>query len=153
MKSKSLILVTSMPLLYGIARYYYQYRTSRLPTCPLTIHALLHMPFYIRRTGPLWASWAFVMERFCGHLLPAVKNRVRPYEHLDYYVQRRAQMQIVSQVLALPSLAKPSVNYRYQNGVEMSSHETAYEECKCFFHSQIIIYHDTDKFHQFPMLC
>lgn len=64
------------------------------------------MPEYIRRTGPLWASWAFVMERFCGHLLaPAVKNRVRPYENLDNYVQRRAQMQIVARVFDMPSLA------------------------------------------------
>ncbi|CAE6378452.1 unnamed protein product [Rhizoctonia solani] len=44
--------------------YYYQYRASRLPTCPLTIHALLHIPYYIQQTGPLWALWAFVMERF-----------------------------------------------------------------------------------------
>ncbi|EUC56281.1 transposase family Tnp2 protein [Rhizoctonia solani AG-3 Rhs1AP] len=60
-------------------RLYYQYQYDRLPACPLTIHALLHMPSYIRQTGPLWASWAFVMERFCGHLLPAVKNRTLPY--------------------------------------------------------------------------
>ncbi|KAG8743020.1 hypothetical protein FRC10_000530 [Ceratobasidium sp. 414] len=51
---------------------------------------------YEKRTGPLWASWAFVMERFCGHLLPAVKNCVQPYEMLNNYVQRRAQMQVVS---------------------------------------------------------
>ncbi|KAG9079645.1 hypothetical protein FRC06_007605, partial [Ceratobasidium sp. 370] len=108
--------------------YYYQHRASRLPACPLTIHALLHIPYYLRRTGPLWASWAFIMERFCGSLLPAVKNRVRPYEHLDNYVQRRAQMQIVSKVHNLPSLSRPTVNYKYVNGVEMSSRETAYPE-------------------------
>jgi hypothetical protein len=70
------------------------------------------------------------MERFCGHLLPAVKNRVRPYEHLDHYIQRRAQMQIVSKVYDLPSLAKPVVKYRYENGVQMSSHETTYPACE-----------------------
>jgi hypothetical protein len=73
------------------------------------------------------------MERFCGHLLPAVKNRVRPYEHLDNYVQRRAQMQIVSKVHDLPSLARPFVNYRYENGTDISSRETTYPECKFFF--------------------
>jgi hypothetical protein len=88
------------------------------------------MPYYIRQTGPLWGSWAFVMERFCGHLLPAVKNRVRPYEHLNNYVQRRAQMQIVSQVYDLPSLARPRVNYTYQGGEMLSSHEKMYNECK-----------------------
>ncbi|KAG8681606.1 hypothetical protein FRC11_000908, partial [Ceratobasidium sp. 423] len=70
--------------------YYYQHEANRLPTCPLTIHALLHLPYYIRTSGPLWTSWAFVMEQFCGHILPAVKNRTRPYEHLANYIQHRA---------------------------------------------------------------
>ncbi|CAE6541180.1 unnamed protein product [Rhizoctonia solani] len=107
-------------------RLYYQYKQDRLPACPLTIHALLHLPTYIRQTGPLWASWAFVMERFCGHLLPAVKNRTLPYQHLDNYVQRRAQMQIVSHVYSLPSLAKPRINYTYAGDEKISSHETVY---------------------------
>jgi hypothetical protein len=72
------------------------------------------------------------MERFCGHLLPAVKNRIRPYEHLDNYVQHRAQMQIVSQVYNLPSLAKPFVNYEYENGAAISSHERVYPDCEEF---------------------
>jgi len=114
-----------------IYRLYYQYTEDRLPTCPLTIHALLHIPEYIRRTGPLWTSWAFVMERFCGHLLvPAVKNRTRPYENLDNYIQRRAQMQIAACIFSMPSLAHPRVNYKYQAGVRLSSHEFMYDECE-----------------------
>ncbi|KAG9083533.1 hypothetical protein FS749_005958 [Ceratobasidium sp. UAMH 11750] len=109
-------------------QYYYQYASYRLPACPLTIHALLHIPHYIRMTGPPWTSWAFVMERFCGHILPAVKNHVHPYEHLDNFVQRRAQMQIVLRVHNLPALARLLVNYRYENGVEISSCETMYPE-------------------------
>ncbi|CAE7062528.1 unnamed protein product [Rhizoctonia solani] len=105
---------------------YYQYQSSRLPTCPLTIHALLHLPMYIRKTGPLWASWSFVMERFCGQLLPAVKNRTRPYEHLDNFVQRRAQMQVVSCIYNLPSLRKPPINYSYSNDERISSREKVY---------------------------
>ncbi|KAH7335060.1 hypothetical protein B0J17DRAFT_733100, partial [Rhizoctonia solani] len=101
--------------------YYYQYSVNRLPACPLTIHAILHIPFYIRQTGPLWASWAFVMERFCGQLLPAVKNRVRPYEHLDNYIQRRAQIQIVSTIHNLPALAQTSIPKRLaEDGTELS---------------------------------
>jgi hypothetical protein len=88
------------------------------------------MPYYLQRTGPLWTSWAFVMERFCGHLLPAVKNRTRPYEHLDNYVLRRAQMQVVSKVYRLPSLAKPVINYRHENGERLSSYERMYPGCK-----------------------
>ncbi|KAG8730992.1 hypothetical protein FRC10_002129, partial [Ceratobasidium sp. 414] len=78
-------------------KYYYQYDPVCLSVCPVTIHTLLHMLYYLRRTGPLWASWAFIMERFCSYLLPAIKNCVRPYEHLDNFVQRSAQMHIVSQ--------------------------------------------------------
>jgi hypothetical protein len=114
-------------------RLYYQYQEDRLPTCPLTIHALLHLPDYIRRAGPLWASWAFVMERFCGHLLvPAVKNRIRPYENLDNYVQQCAQMQIVVRVFDMPSLARPRVDYRYQAGERLTSHEFMYDDCELF---------------------
>ncbi|KAF8752833.1 Transposase family tnp2 [Rhizoctonia solani] len=111
-------------------RLYYQYHKDRLPTCPLTIHALLHIPAYIRQTGPLWASWAFVMERFCGRLLPAVKNRTLPYQHLDNYVQRRAQMQIVSHLYQLPSLAKPRINYTRVGDENITSHEKVYPEFK-----------------------
>ncbi|CAE6475319.1 unnamed protein product [Rhizoctonia solani] len=110
-------------------KYYYQYSADRLPVCPLTIHAILHIPYYIRQTGPLWASWAFVMERFCGHLLPAVKNRVRPYENLDNYVQRRAQMRIVSMIHNLPALTHISIpKRRADDGTEISSKEIIYPE-------------------------
>ncbi|QRV91910.1 Transposase family Tnp2 protein [Ceratobasidium sp. AG-Ba] len=109
-------------------RYYYQYNYNRLPTCPLTIHALLHMPYYIRKTGPLWASWAFVMERFCGHLLPAVKNRFQPYRHLDNAVLRRAQMQVVAHTYGLPTLPRSTVKWRNEGGEQMSSREFRYED-------------------------
>ncbi|KAF8691635.1 Transposase family tnp2, partial [Rhizoctonia solani] len=109
-------------------RYYYQYKSTRLPTCPLTIHALLHMPHTIRKAGPLWTSWAFVMERFCGHLLPAVKNCTQPYDHLDNYVQRRAQMQVVLLKYNLPSLAKPAVKYTCAHGKMISLREKIYAE-------------------------
>ncbi|CUA71183.1 Dynein heavy chain, cytoplasmic [Rhizoctonia solani] len=81
---------------------------------------------YELKTGPLWASWAFVMERFCRHLLPAAKNRTRPYDHLDNYAQRRAQMQIVSKIYDFPSLARPFVQYTYENGERISTHEHVY---------------------------
>ncbi|KAB5591318.1 hypothetical protein CTheo_5234 [Ceratobasidium theobromae] len=110
-------------------QYYYQYSADRISACTLTIHALLHLPYYLRKTGPLWASWAFVMERFCGHLLPAVKNRIRPYDHLDNYVQRRAQMRVVSLVHNLPELSRShAAKRRTANGIEISTREVAYPE-------------------------
>ncbi|KAG8681413.1 hypothetical protein FRC08_015654 [Ceratobasidium sp. 394] len=68
------------------------------------------------------------MERFCGLLLPAVKNRVRPYEHLDNYVQRRAQMQVVSSVHSMPELARPIRKRHYEGGFDLSSFEKKYDE-------------------------
>ncbi|QRV73574.1 dynein heavy chain, cytoplasmic [Ceratobasidium sp. AG-Ba] len=48
------------------------------------------------------------MERFCGYLLRlALQNRVQPYEYLDNFIQRRAQLQIVARVNDMPSLIKP----------------------------------------------
>ncbi|QRW13660.1 Transposase family Tnp2 protein [Ceratobasidium sp. AG-Ba] len=109
-------------------KYYYQYEYDRLPACPLTIHALLHIPYYIRMTGPLWASWAFVMERFCGYLLPAVKNRYQPYRHLDNYIMRTAQLKVVCHTYGLPVLARSTVKWRYEGGERMSTREVRYPE-------------------------
>ncbi|QRV83004.1 Transposase family Tnp2 protein [Ceratobasidium sp. AG-Ba] len=89
-------------------RLYYRYEYDRLPTCPVTIHALLHIPHFIRQLGPLTLFWCFLMERFCGYLLrPALLNRVRPYEYLDNFIRRRAQLQIVARVHDIPALIKP----------------------------------------------
>ncbi|QRV90391.1 hypothetical protein RhiJN_18409 [Ceratobasidium sp. AG-Ba] len=109
-------------------RLYYQYQPERLPTCPLTIHALLHMVYYIRMTGPLWASWAYVMERMCGHLLPAVKNRSHPYIHLDNQVARRAQMHVICHKYHLPILARSTVNWTLDGRERLSSRETRYPD-------------------------
>jgi hypothetical protein len=47
-------------------RIFYQYNKSRLSTCPLTIHALLHITDGIDAAGPVWCYWSFAMEQFCG---------------------------------------------------------------------------------------
>ncbi|KAG8712385.1 hypothetical protein FRC09_019938 [Ceratobasidium sp. 395] len=109
-------------------RLYYQYREDHLPMCVLMIHALLHMTFYIRRTGPLTGTWSFVMERFCGYLLrPALLNRVQPYNALDNFIRRRAQMQIVAIVHSKPELVRPVTNLMLQHGELISTKETVYE--------------------------
>ncbi|QRV93624.1 Transposase family Tnp2 protein [Ceratobasidium sp. AG-Ba] len=107
-------------------KYYYQYEHDRLPACPLTIHALLHIPHYIRKTGPLWASWAFGMERFCGHLLPAVRNSYQPYRHLDNYIMRSAQMKVVCHTYGLPTLARSTVKWTFEGRERMSTREVTH---------------------------
>ncbi|KAG1732993.1 hypothetical protein EDD22DRAFT_788134 [Suillus occidentalis] len=61
-----------MPLQF---RYYYQYTEDRLSTCTLPIHGLLHVASGIRYCGPVWTSWTFYMERYCGFLQAHLHSR------------------------------------------------------------------------------
>ncbi|KAA1474205.1 hypothetical protein DENSPDRAFT_860222 [Dentipellis sp. KUC8613] len=71
---------------------YYQYDPMRVSTCPLTVHALLHIADMIVLWGPVWAYWAFPMERFCGLIRPAIKSRKHPDASLDRYLLEVAQL-------------------------------------------------------------
>ncbi|KAJ7718168.1 hypothetical protein B0H16DRAFT_1797871 [Mycena metata] len=73
-------------------RFYYQYEEPRLSACTLPIHALLHIASDIRNMGPMWCFWAFVMERFCGSLVPAVKSRKHPFASLAHRLRDVAQL-------------------------------------------------------------
>lgn len=42
--------------------------------------------------GPMWCFWAFVMERFCGSLVPAVKSRKYPFTSLAHRIRDVAQL-------------------------------------------------------------
>lgn len=71
---------------------YYQYQPDRVSACTVTLHALLHIPDYIEATGPVWATWAFPTERYCGSLTPAVKSRRFPFSSIDRRVTELAQL-------------------------------------------------------------
>ncbi|RXW22118.1 hypothetical protein EST38_g3746 [Candolleomyces aberdarensis] len=73
-------------------KLYYQFKPECLPLCPLTIHAVLHIPDNIVETGPVWTSWAFPTERFCGRLLPAIRSWRHPFANLDNYVVASSQL-------------------------------------------------------------
>ncbi|KAI0822204.1 hypothetical protein BC628DRAFT_706526 [Trametes gibbosa] len=73
-------------------QFYYQYDPQWLAMCPLTIHALLHISDSILKTGPVWASWAFTIERYCGKLQPAIRSRRFPYASLNRYVLDHARL-------------------------------------------------------------
>lgn len=73
-------------------RLYYQHSPSRLSACPVTVHSLLHIADGIEACGPVWAYWAFPMERFCGLLLPCIKSRRFPYANIDSHVVATAQI-------------------------------------------------------------
>ncbi|KAF8325103.1 uncharacterized protein EI90DRAFT_2933090 [Cantharellus anzutake] len=61
---------------------YYQFKPDRLSVCTLAVHALLHIADDIKTNGPPCYNWTFVMERWCQHLLPAVKSHKRPFVSL-----------------------------------------------------------------------
>jgi hypothetical protein len=71
---------------------YYQYNPDRLSACPVTVHALLHIADSIEASGPVWASWAFPMERYCGLLNPTIKSWRYPFSSIDRYVTEVAQL-------------------------------------------------------------
>jgi hypothetical protein len=76
-------------------RLYYRYDPARLAMCTSTIHALLHIADYIEAAGPVWCTWAFPMERFCGSLQPAIKSRRFPYASIDNYLVDSAHLMII----------------------------------------------------------
>ena len=71
---------------------YYKYDPLRAAACPLTIHALLHIAPSIRIAGPVWAYWAFPMERYCGDIGLNIRSRRHPYKSIDHYVTAHAQL-------------------------------------------------------------
>jgi hypothetical protein len=71
---------------------YYQYSPDRLSTCTVTIHALLHIADSIEAAGPMWAYWAFPMERYCGSLTPSIRSRRFPFPSIDRHVTEVAQL-------------------------------------------------------------
>jgi hypothetical protein len=42
--------------------------------------------------GPVWCYWAYVMERFCGSLLPAINSRKYPYRCIDRRMLELSQL-------------------------------------------------------------
>src|SRR5258706_12641436 len=60
-------------------RIYYQFKSDHLSACPLTAYALLHILNDIQNNGPPCMNWTFVMEHWCGLLLPAIKLQKKPF--------------------------------------------------------------------------
>ena len=78
----------------------------------MTIHALLHIADSIEAMGPVWAYWAFPMERFCGRVQRAIKTRRFPFAGIDSFIVADARLKQlgfrwnITQMLSL----KPIVN-------------------------------------------
>jgi hypothetical protein len=103
---------------------YYQHEPERLPACPLTIHALLHIPDQIRWMGPCWTTWAFPIERQCGYFQRSIQSRRNPYVNMDQHLLDLSQLRQIKILYNLTDeqLGKPPVY--------LSSHSKRLEDCK-----------------------
>ncbi|KAF8597325.1 hypothetical protein BDV93DRAFT_453158 [Ceratobasidium sp. AG-I] len=82
-------------------RYYYQYNPSRLQTCPVNLHYLLHLADSIKQMGPVWCYWAFPMERYCSFLGAAVKSRRFPFANIARRIQDVCTLRIIRERYSL----------------------------------------------------
>ena len=73
-------------------RLYYKHDPNQLSTCPLTIHALLHIAWGIRVASPVWTYWAYPMERHCNTLLQLIRSRRHPYASISSFVTAKSQL-------------------------------------------------------------
>jgi hypothetical protein len=60
------------------------------------VHGLLHIADGIAAAGPVWATWAFVMERYCGFVKRrAVRSRSHPYASINRRILEMAQLNVI----------------------------------------------------------
>ncbi|KAJ7789218.1 hypothetical protein B0H14DRAFT_2945337 [Mycena olivaceomarginata] len=58
----------------------------------------------------MWCFWAFVMERFCGSLVPAVKSRKHPFASLAHRIRDVAQLSQIKLLYGLTVDLSPQKN-------------------------------------------
>jgi len=108
-------------------RYYYQYKEGRLSTCTLTIHGVLHVPKDIRKCGPMWTTWTFLMERFCGFLQAGLRSKTHPWSNLD---KRVLHLAYISQLHMKYDLEEVGT-LKLHGDETLSRNERIYDDCKC----------------------
>src|SRR5260221_4767615 len=107
-----------------ISSFYYQHKPERLPACPLTIHALLHIPDQIRWMGPCWTTWAFPIERQCGYFQHSIQSRQNLYVSMDQHLTDLSQLR---QIKALYNLTDEQLGILPKNP---SLRTKRLEDCK-----------------------
>ncbi len=59
----------------------------------MTVHALLHLADNIRFCGPVWTTWTFWVERYCGYLQAGLKSKVAPWANLNNRILHKAYLE------------------------------------------------------------
>lgn len=68
-----------------------------MSACPITVHGLLHIADGIAAAGLVWATWAFVMERYCGIVKRrAVRSRAHPYASIDRRILEITRLNVIT---------------------------------------------------------
>lgn len=98
---RRLCLLIRASLLMVTPRLYFKHQLDRLSTCPLTVHALLHIADGIEAMGPVWVYWAFPIERFCGKIGRMIKSRRMPFKNLDNRLVLSTQLTAVKHMYDL----------------------------------------------------
>src|SRR5258708_16564019 len=115
-------------------RIYYQFKSDHLSACPLTVHALLHIPNDIQNNGPPCMNWMFVMEHWCGLLLPAIKSWKKPFICLAFRQYQAAQyLEITNQYNLLdfmPTIINDNLPLQHESLFQLS--EGTYTCLMCF---------------------
>lgn len=82
----------------------------------------------IERSGPLWAYWCWVMERFCGQLSRAVTSRKWPYSSLNRRILEIGTLHTIRHMYSLEDRL-PHYTAMYNKRTFPSYHnETEYPE-------------------------
>ncbi len=124
--------VSSLIAYYIVYRYYYQHKPERMSTCPVTIHALLHIADSIEKTGPVWASWAFPMERFCGSLQGTIGSWRFPWASIDRRLLDVAQLTQAQLIYNMPELSLRPRRHVLRDENEPSRIEVKLPDCEQF---------------------
>ncbi|KAG9018790.1 hypothetical protein FRB90_009638 [Tulasnella sp. 427] len=123
-------------------KIFYQYKSERLPACVLTIHAWLHVPDIIEHSGPMWAYWCWVMERFCGRLSRAVSSRKWPYASLNRRILEIGTLHSIRHMYALEDRLPPyTAMYKSKN--TPSYHDTEHYPEVILRYPRTILYLDS----------
>ena len=101
----------------------------------LTIHGLLHICDNIRFCGPVWTTWTFWMERYCGYLQAGLRSRTHPWANLNNRLLHKAYLEQID------------IYYDLQDDLTITSStglkrgEKIIEGCRCL---KYILIHDFD---------
>jgi len=111
-------------------RLYYRYDEDRLPACPLTIHAFIHIPNDTRNAGPLSRIWEFVTERIMGLIGRSIKSKRYPFSQLAKSMKKMEQLKLVAMKYELWDFLK--LDNRRRNWDKLQGDEIMYPDISKF---------------------